>query len=328
MRSGDRRPADLESLLDLATPWCLRVVATLRIADHIGGGLARIDELATATGCDAGALHDVLAHLAARGVFTEDSHGRFSLNTAAEELRARSADLDLDGLGGRFAQAWTTLLAFVRTGEPGYDAVFGRPFWEDLEANPALAAAFDEMMGPAGHGTPDAALTLADEWDEIRTVVDVGGGTGAMLAQLLRRHTEIRGTLVDLPGTVARAASVFEEAGVADRATTVGQSFFDPLPAGADLYLLRKVLNDWPDRETVAILHRCAEAARPDGRVVILGGVTPKGVPRGITIEMVLLGGRTNTITEFRSMAAEAGLSIVASARQANGQFLVECQPI
>jgi hypothetical protein len=303
-------------MLDLATPWCLRVAATLRIADHIAAGHGRIDELAAAAGCDADALHDVLAHLVSRGVFREDPPGRFSLNPAAQRLRARSAglDLDLDGLGGRFAHAWSTLLTLVRTGEPGYHAVFGRPFWEDLEANPALAAAFDEMMGPAGHGTPDSAITLADEWDEIRTVVDVGGGTGAMLAQLLRRHADLRGILVDLPGTVARSEAVFEEAGVADRASTVGQSFFDPLPAGADLYLLRKVLNDWPIRETVAILRRCAEAARPQGRVVILGGVTPKGAPRQLTIEMVLLGGRPRPITEFRSIADEAGLTIVAAA--------------
>jgi hypothetical protein len=323
----DRHVVDLESMLDLATPWCLRVAATLRIADHIAAGRGRIDELAAAASCDAEALHDVLSHLAGRGIFTEDPPGRFSLNPAAQQLQARSAELDLGGLGGRFAHAWSTLLFLVRTGEPGYGAVFGRPFWEDLEANPALAAAFDEMMGPAGHGTPDSAITLADEWDAIRTVVDVGGGTGAMLAQLLRRHADLRGTLVDLPGTVARSRALFEEAGVADRATAIGQSFFDLLPAGADLYLLRKVLNDWPARETVAILRRCAEAARPRGRVVILGGVTPKGAPRHLTIEMVLLGGRPRTITEFRSMAAEAGLTIIAAARQPSGQFMVECVP-
>jgi hypothetical protein len=126
---------------------------------------------------------------------------------------------------------------------------------------------------------------------------------------------------------VARAAETFQAAGVADRVTTVGQSFFDPLPAGADVYLLKKVLNDWPDQETSAILRRCAEAARPDGRVVILGGVSPDGVPRRLTIEMMLVGGRSNTVAEFRELARGAGLEVVAADRQSSGYFVVECRP-
>src|SRR5207248_4906937 len=111
------------------------------------------------------------------------------------------------------------------------------------------------------------------------------------------------GTLVDLPMTVSRAAETFDAAGVAERVTTVGQSFFDPLPAGADIYLLKKVLNDWPDRETRAILSRCAEAARPNGRVVVLGGVSAEDAPRRLAIEMVLAGGRNNTPEEFGELA-------------------------
>ncbi len=91
--------------------------------------------------------------------------------------------------------------------------------------------------------------------------------------QILRARPHLHGTLVDLPRTVARSGEIFQAAGVAERATTVGQSFFDPLPAGADLYLLTGMLNDWPDREATAILSRCAEAARPAGRVVVLKSV-------------------------------------------------------
>ena len=216
----------------------------------------------------------------------------------------------------------------MRTGKPAYDQVFGRPFWEDLEANPDLSASFDAMMGPSGHGVPDHDIELTGGWDPVGSVVDVGGGTGAMIAQLLRRHGHVHGTLVDLPGTVARSAELFEAAGVAERITTVGQSFFDPLPAGADVYLLKKVLNDWPDEETIAILRRCAEAARPHGRVLILGGVSAEDAPRRLTIEMVLVGGRTNTIAEFRDLARKAGLEVTAAGEQSSGRFVVECRPI
>ena len=317
----------LAALTDLATPWCVHVVATLRIPDHVAAGVTEIGALAAAAECDADALHAVLGHLVARGVFAEPEPGRFALNAAAEQVRAAAPFLDLDGIGGRLAGAWSTLPAYVRTGAPAYREQFGLPFWEDLAAHPRVAASFDDLIGPGGHGTPDPRLELADGWDGIRHVVDVGGGTGAMLTELLRVRSELRGTLVDLPGTVERAAALPREAGIAARLTLTGQSFFDPLPAGADLYMLRHVLNDWPDRETVAILRRCAEAAPPGGRVVVLGGVAPDDAPRRLDPEMLLVGGRTSSLARFREQARDAGLEVVAAGRQPIGEFVVECRP-
>jgi hypothetical protein len=109
----------------------------------------------------------------------------------------------------------------------------------------------------------------------------------------------------------------------------VGQSFFDPLPAGADLYLLKSVLSDWPDREATAILRRCADAARPGGRIVILNGVSPDdaGAASPALLMMVLVGGKDRTLTEFRELARAAGLDVHAAERQPSGRFVVECRP-
>ncbi len=318
---------DLDQLLDLTTPWCLRVAATLHLPELISAGHHDIGELAAAAGCDQDALHAVLGHLVSRGVFTADAPGRFSCNRAAEELADPSRFIDLDGIGGRMAHTWGTLLDYVRTGEPAYQQVFGRPFWEDLAAHPGIAADFDALMGPAGHGVPGYDIELSGGWDPVRTVVDVGGGTGTMLASLLRRHPRVRGILVDLPGTVARSGQTLAEAGVTDRVTVEGQSFFDPLPAGADLYLLKSVLNDWPDEPTVAILRRCAEAARPDGRIAVLGGVSADEVPRSLGIDMLVAGGKTSTLTQFAELARRAGLDVVAAGTQSSGRYVVECQP-
>src|SRR5580692_643107 len=233
---------DLDQMLDLATPWCLRAAATLRLADHMKAGHHDVAELAALTNADRDALHALLGYLVSKGVFREQGPGRFECNRAAEQL-AEAQFLDLAGIGGRMAYAWGTVLDYVRTGQPSYDKVFGLPFWEDLAAHPRIAADFDALMGPAGHGVPDYDIELSDGWEAVRTVVDVGGSTGALLAALLRRHPGTRGILVDLPGTVARAAETMKEAGVADRVTVQGQSFFDPLPAG-DLYVLKSVLND------------------------------------------------------------------------------------
>jgi 2,7-dihydroxy-5-methyl-1-naphthoate 7-O-methyltransferase len=319
---------DLWSLSDLSTPWCVHVVATLRIADHIAAGHTAIGDLAAAAGADPDSLHRVLRHLAQKGVFQEPSPGRFELNDTAGQLLdgGLRLGLDLDSFGGRMANAWSTLLSAVRTGKPAYHEQFGRGFWEDLDAHPDIAAAFDELMGPAGHGPPDPEILLHPaDWDSVRTVVDVGGGTGALLAEILCAHPHVRGTLVDLPRTVARSSTIFQAAGVADRVNTVAQSFFDPLPAGADVYVLKSVLGDWPDREATAILKRCAEAACPSGRVVAFTGGEPGEQASPELLMMVLVGGRGRTLDEFRQMASHAGLEIRAFGRQPSRRFIVEC---
>ncbi len=318
-------------LADLCTPWCVHVAGTLRIAEHLASGPAAIEELARKAGAHPQSLARVLRHLARNGLFEEGPPGRFALNEAARGLAEPGAylGLDLDGLGGRMARAWETLLSAVRTGEPAYADVFGRPWWEDLEAHPAIEEQFDALMGPAGHGRPDPEVLLDGDWSSVRTVVDVGGGTGTLLAEVLRAHPSVRGTLYDMPRTVARSAETFRAAGVASRASTAAGSFFDPIPAGADLYLLKSVLCDWPDREAQRILARCAEAARPAGRVVLVNGVEPdeEGSPSPNLLMLVLVGGKERSLSEFRELAEAAGLRVERSGRQATGRFLVECRP-
>jgi hypothetical protein len=319
----DQDDVDLEALLDLTTPWCLRVAATLNVAGHIAAGHDDIASLAAVTKSDQDALHAVLSHLVSKGVFTEPSPGKFAVNGPAGRLAA-APFVDLEGIGGRMAHTWGTLLDYARTGQPSYQRIFGRPFWEDLAAHPQIAAEFDALMGPAGHGVPDYDVELSGGWDAVRTVVDVGGGTGALLASLLRRHPATEGILVDLPGTVARAGETIAD--VADRVTLAGQSFFDPLPAGADLYLLKSVLNDWPDEPTVAILRRCAEAAHEKTSIAVLGGVAPDEAPRSLGIDMLVAGGKTSPLAQFTDLTRRASLDIIAARTQASGRFVVECR--
>lgn len=322
---------DIWALSDLSTPWCIHVVATLRIANHIAAGHAAIADLAAAAGADREYLYRVMRHLVSQGVFEEPSPGVFALNDVSKPLSEEAILLgfDLDAFGGRMAYAWGSLLSAVRSGKPAYHEVFGRPFWDDLEAHPDIAAKFDELMGVMGHGVPDPnVLTNVEDWATIKTVVDVGGGTGALLAEILRAHPHVHGTLVDVPRVIARSGDVFAAAGVADRVTVAAQSFFDPLPAGADLYIMKSVLGDWPDAEALAILKRCAEAARPSGRVVVFNPVEEnQPQPPGLLM-MVLLGGKERTFEEFRELARAAGLSVRATLRQSSGRGVVECVPI
>lgn len=320
---------DLERLSDLATPWCLRVAVTLGLPERLAHGARAAAELAAETDCEADALTRLLRHLAEHGVFEEPEPGRFALTEAARGLLEPAARLalDLDGVGGRLASAWTGLLPAIRGGKCAYHQVFGRPFWQDLGAHPAVADSFDRLMGPDGHGPAQPEVLLTGGWEALRSVVDVGGGRGHLLAAILQAHPHLRGILVDLPRAVAAAPAVFAAAGVAERAQTVAQSFFERLPTGADGYLLSNVLGDWPDAEATALLRRCAEAARPDGRVIVRGGVTPTERPSPELLMLVLVGGRQRTLAEFAKLARDAGLEPVAAGPNRAGGYTVECRP-
>src|SRR5262249_34988575 len=133
-RMPEQETASLGALSDLCTPWLIHVVATLRIAEHISAGIDQIGPLAAAAGCDSYALHRALTYLADKGVFEETAPGRFALNQVSSGLLdpRQRIGLDLEGIGGRMAHAWSTLLTYVRTGAPAYKEIFGLPFWEDL----------------------------------------------------------------------------------------------------------------------------------------------------------------------------------------------------
>lgn len=314
--------------VDMATPWSVLVVTSLGVNEHLAEGDRTAAELAELTGSNADALGRVLRHLATEGLYEQVGNDGFRLGAAGRELLRPvvRVGLDLDGIGGRMARAWAGLPAAVRTGRAGYSEVIGVPFWEDLDANPEVAKSFDELMGPVGHGVPGPDVLPSGHWDGVQHVVDVGGGTGLQLAQILRSHPGMRGTLVDLPRVVAEAPEILANEGVQDRVEVVAGSFLETLPEGGDIYLLRSVLADWPDDEAVTILRRCAEAAAAGGRVVVAGGVSPEGGGGEVDLLMlVLVGGKERTPEEFSVLARAAGLEVGASGTVGDGRFVVEC---
>lgn len=308
----------LWAMADLVTPMALRVAATLRLADHIAAGRRTAPKLAAATNANADALDRLLRHLVGAGVFSRDADGRYALTELSETLRDGHPAglrwrLDIEGAIGRADLAFVQLLHAIRSGEAAFPVQFGRSFWDDLAADPARAAAFDAEMGA------DAVAWARDvvpayNWGALGHVVDIGGGNGTLLIALLRAYSALRGTLLDLPGAVAAARQAFAAADLADRATAVAGSFFEPLPRGAGGYLLMAILHDWPDAAARTILRRCAEAAGRDGRVFVIERVGADGESPRTEMDLRMLayfGGRERGVAQIAALAAETGLRLL-----------------
>jgi hypothetical protein len=310
--------AGLWAMADLATPMAVRVAATLRIADQIARGRGTAAELAEAAGADAEVLDRVLRHLVTAGVLRREGSGRYGLTARGQALRddhptGLRAMLDLGRATGRADLSFVQLLHTVRTGAPAFPVQFGRPFWDDLAADPARSASFDAQMGAdVAAWAPD--IVAAYDWGSLGWVVDVGGGNGTLLAALLRRHPGLRGTVLDLPGAADAARAALTAAGLADRADAVAGSFFDPLPPGAGGYLLCAVLHNWDDAAARAILRRCAEAAGTGGKVLVVERfVTDTDSRTEMDLRVLAyFGGRERGVAELTALAAAAGLGVAA----------------
>ncbi|MET9912444.1 methyltransferase [Streptomyces sp. NPDC006476] len=312
-------------MADLTVPMALRVAATLRVADHLTAAPRTAEELARAVRAEPRALDRTLRHLVTAGVLARDARGAYTLTDRGQALRddhphGMRSRLDIEGAVGRAELSLGALLHAVRTGELAYATYYGRPFWDDLAADPALSDSFDAVMEFNLRKVAPSVLKAYD-WGALARVADVGGGNGALLVHLLSGHPELHGTLVELPGPAAAARDAFARAGLADRVAIVEGSFFDPLPPGADAYLLSDVLHNWDDDAAVTILRRCAQAAGAAGRVLVIGGLGEDGESPSTEMDMRMLayfGGRERDLAELTGLARRAGLTVAAVHRAAD----------
>lgn len=318
----------LQALAGLATPMAVRVAATLGLVDLAGPAGATAARLAEETGTPAPVLRRLLDHLVTVGVFARDDD-TYRPTALGNQMRADDPDgiklqLDINSAGGRAELAFVDLLATVATGEPAYPRRYGRGFWADLDAAPALRRSFDAQMNRRFR-LQAAQIAERYDWGRFADVVDVGGGDGTVLTAILDAHADVRGRVVDLPPTAAAAAERFAAAGLRERAAAVAGSFFDPLPAGADAYLLADVLHDWDDAHAAAILARCAEAVDPAGAVLVIEPVLGKGVDTSMDLFMLMcFGGRERPVDELAALAAGCGLVLRGSVDVAEGRTLLE----
>lgn len=327
------RPAapSLMALADLATPMSIRVAATLGLADLAGTEGATADQLATDTGSHEPAVRRLLDHLVSVGVFAHDPDtGRYRPTSVGSQMRTDAPEgmsilLDINTAGGRGELAFVDLLHTVTTGASAYRHRYGREFWGDLDAHPHLRRSFDAQMNwRFRHQAPQIAARF--DWSRFPRILDVGGGDGALLHAILRAHPQVRGRILDLKPTADAASRRIAANGLGDRADAVAGSFFDPLPTGADLYLLSDIVHDWDDDHARQILTRCRDAAAADdAAVVLIEPVRGHGASTGIDLFMLLcFGGRERSIDELTHLATDAGLGLSSVAPVADGRMAFE----
>lgn len=313
----DDDAAKLGNLVDYWTPLLLRMSVEAGIIEAFGN-LERLPEaVADETGTHAPTLARVLRALASRGVFESCSDGAYRLSALGQRLLANRPD-SLAGLAAFRPweiHAWAEVDHTRKTGEPAFPHNFGHGFWDHLAANPNLSKKFNEQMLRRTTTMLSLGLSLYD-WPAEGTIVDVGGGNGLLLSQVLQRAPSLHGVLFDLPHVVKEADAVLQAAGVADRAKVVaGNLFADPLPSGHEIYVLASVLHDWGDPDAERILRKCLEAVPADGRLLIFESVLPEGpqqdLGKMVDLHMlVLFGGKERTEPEWRSLLDRAGFSV------------------
>ena len=296
----------------------IHVAATLGIADLLADASRTSDELAAATGTHPPTLYRLLRALASVEVLHELDGRRFELTPLGQPLRSDVPD-SIAGWAafiGRpyYWQAWPGLLHSVRTGENAFRHVHGTDVWTYRSTRPDESAVFDRAMTSLSRRS-NAALLAAYDFGRFRTIVDVGGGNGALLAAVLAAHPDVQGVLFDQPHVVSGAASLLERAGVANRCRTVGGNFFESVPEGADAYVLRAVIHDWDDDASIRILTVVRHALAKDGRVLIVERViAPANEGRDAKFSdlnmLVGPGGRERTREEFAALLESSGLRL------------------
>ncbi|HKN56360.1 MAG TPA: methyltransferase [Amycolatopsis sp.] len=316
-------PGVLDLVFGYTAAQMINVAARLELADHLARGPLTTDELAGLTGAHGPSLYRLLRGLACFGIVGQTGTGSFELGPAGRSLRSDAPDsvraMVMLLCAGETWRSWGELEHSVRTGEPAWPRVTGVDHFEFMAKHPEKAAVFNSAMAEYTRAAAPGIIARGD-FARFGTVVDVGGGDGTLLAEILKAVPNARGVLFDLPAGLDAAARTMATAGVADRCDVLGGDFFTMVPEGADAYLLKSVLHDWDDSRAEEILGRCRKAMAPGGAILVAEPVLPSTVDSpavtGVVMSdlnmLVNTGGRERTATEFRGLFESAGLELAA----------------
>jgi SAM-dependent methyltransferase len=297
----------------------LGTVVEIGVPEQLAKGPRRCSDIAREAGVSEDGIYRLLRALASVGLFVESADRRFKLTSMGKLLQSDHPE-SLAGYARFVAhdstwRPWGQLGYSVKTGMPAFNHVFNVPIFEHLSRNPEVAAVFDDAM--TSISTTEARATSdAYDFKGVRTLMDVAGGHGLLLATVLRRHKAMRAVLFDLPHVAAGAAATFARAGITGRVRIESGDFFKELPSGADAIIMKHILHDWDDDSATRILQACHRALGPRGKVLIVDPVVPSGnaphYGKLLDLEMLVLTprGRERTKAEFIRLLRGAGFRL------------------
>jgi hypothetical protein len=296
----------------------LYTAAKFGLADLLADGPRTAEDLAEKTSTHGPSLYRLMRTLGHLGLVREDGGHRFALTPLGAALKtgapgaARASVLTLASEG--WMRGFAQLPWSIQTGKSGFEKLHGMPVFDWLAQDPEAISLFSETMVGI-HGAEPAAVAKAYDFSGLKTIVDVGGATGHLLATILEKNPSSRGILYDLPHVVREAPAVLAKRGLSDRISIESGSFFDNIPAGADAYLLSHIIHDWSEPQCLTILGNCKRAMKPNSRVLLIEMVLPEGnEPHpGKLLDMMMLvgpGGQERTPAEYRELLAKAGLRL------------------
>jgi hypothetical protein len=269
------------------------------------------------------------------GLLSEQGSGRFALTPLGETLKTSSTSATratvLTMGNPWFAQSLGDLAYSVRTGKTAFEKINGLPIFEFLATRPEDASLFSQTMVGV-HGEEPAAVAAAYDFSAFKTVLDVGGANGNLLAAILKHHAGVRGVLFDLPHVVSDAPAFLKARGVLERVKIESGSFFDGVPAGADAYVLSHIIHDWTEEQCLAILAHCRKAMCSNGKLLLVEMVLPEGdQPHpGKMLDMVMLaipGGQERTPGEYDELLRKAGFRMTRVVPTGSAVSVVEAAP-
>jgi hypothetical protein len=311
------------------------VVAKLGIPDLLTEGPRSSEDLAAMTDTHAPSLYRLLRSLASIGLFIEREDRKFKLGPLGSYLQSKSSG-SLRGAAIMFGEkwhreSWTHLMYSIKTGKPAFNSVYGMGVFEYLSKNPEAGEIFNNAM--TDFSSSLRPLLEAYDFSTFPTLIDVGGGHGSLIELILKVNPDVKGIVYDQPSVIEGTKKHMKNVGLEDRCTCIEGNFFDSVPSGGDAYIMKHIIHDWSDEETITILKNCRQAISQNGKLLLVEAVLPQGndphPAKFLDLEMlVMTTGRERTDSEFEDLFKEAGFKLTRIIPTSAAVSIIEGIPV
>ncbi|MDR4496484.1 MAG: acetylserotonin O-methyltransferase [Candidatus Scalindua sp.] len=311
------------------------LAAKLGVADLLAAGPKSADEIVISTGTNAQALCRIMNGFVWCGLVIQREDKLFELTSLGECLRSDASDSLKDEAlftGEILGPAWSAIHNTVKTGITGFDHFFGMGIFQYLTEHPEIGESFNKVMVKCTAAMSESVLAVYD-FSPYREVVDVGGGFGALLTSILKKHPGIHGVLFDISSVIQGAKDRLEKEGLLNRCTIVAGDFFNSVPQGGDLYILKSIIHDWDEADCLRILKNCHKAMGTRGKILLVEWIMPEIVDNatnGVNLDLTMLmvsGGQERTEREYRALFDSAGFQLNRIIPTPSGKSLLEGIP-